>query len=235
MDISSLFMASPIFGGYSNFLNNFGSALGSNLVTYPLQKKMADRQYEYQLRLQQQAQAHQINMYKHQHQWRVEDLRSAGLNPILSTHAASAMPSASSGSVGLGSPSVGSSSALNVDSLARLFHGRYKKENELLDAQINSAKAAADKDLLLAGKYASETMSENAQRAFEYSPEVRELKKRKIYNEGTKNLWQSYGDFQSRIDSLTGYNPYSAKSNALHGKVIPVKKNSRKSSLSRLK
>lgn len=27
---------------------------------------------------------HQINMYKHRHQWEVEDLRAAGLNPVLS-------------------------------------------------------------------------------------------------------------------------------------------------------
>lgn len=57
--------------------------------------------YKYNKRLQDDAQRHQINMFKHQHQWSVDDLRSAGLNPILSTHSASSMPSASSNSVGV--------------------------------------------------------------------------------------------------------------------------------------
>lgn len=76
-----------IAGGATSFLNS-GAGLFSSAI-----------QHKYNEELQQNAFNHQIRMYKNQNQWRVEDLRKAGLNPILSTHAGTAMPSASASSV----------------------------------------------------------------------------------------------------------------------------------------
>ena len=55
-----------------NSIMNLGGGLISPAINYKYNKKLQDRAF-----------AHQIKMYKNQHQWEVEDLRKAGLNPIL--------------------------------------------------------------------------------------------------------------------------------------------------------
>lgn len=81
-----------LLGGASALL---GAGIGmGNMFT------SAHTAYDYNKALQDRAFAHQIKMFKNQNQWRVQDLRNAGLNPILATHSASSMPSAASASVG---------------------------------------------------------------------------------------------------------------------------------------
>lgn len=151
----------------------------------------AKKQYEYNLALQKQAQKHQINMYKHQNQWRVEDLRAAGLNPILSTHAASSMPSS-------GMNSVSMPHSANFDfkdsskAIARALFKRGQKEDKLLDAQINSAKAKADSDVALAKKYAADAKQTEA-----FTPPTSKdiyNKSKDIFSSVSSALGQKLGD-----------------------------------------
>lgn len=114
-----------VAGSTSNLFNIGGSFLSSAM------------QFKHNKELQDRAFAHQINMYKHQHQWEVDDLRQAGLNPILSTHSGASMPSAPSASV-----SAPDFSFANFDKdLFSALSGRLKRENSLLDAQIKEVKA----------------------------------------------------------------------------------------------
>lgn len=171
-------------------------------------------QYGFNKRLQDDAQEHQIHMYRNQHQWRVQDLRAAGLNPILATHGGSAMPSASSSSVSLPSSSFDLADSLDKSERffskveSRIKHEKLKKEAQLLDAQINSAKSVAESNIALAEKYSAEAFNTDLNSAFEYSRDMLNLRKRELYNRGTPNLYQGYGDFKDAIDKFNNYAPY---------------------------
>ena len=80
-------------------LLGIGSLLGNSILGGVSSAINIRKQYKYNLALQNDAQEHQKEMFQNQHQWSVDDLRAAGLNPILSTHAGSSMPSAGMNSV----------------------------------------------------------------------------------------------------------------------------------------
>jgi hypothetical protein len=71
-EMIGLSAASSAFGFGSNLL---GSSLSGNSARAQMryQKELQDRQFEFQEKY-----------YRHQHQWEIEDLEAAGLNPILS-------------------------------------------------------------------------------------------------------------------------------------------------------
>lgn len=165
----------------------------------------AAQNHHYAKELQRMAQAHQIKMYKHQNQWRVEDLRKAGLNPILSTHAASSMPSAS---IGTSSARPTGDFSRTANLVERALWKKGQKENKLLDEQINSAKSQVEANLSLAEKYSAEAFNTDLHSAFEFSRDMINLKKRKLFSDGSANLGQFFGLFKDEVDKFTGYQPW---------------------------
>lgn len=167
----------------------------------------AKKNYAYNKKLQDDSQEHQVYMYQNQNQWRVNDLRAAGLNPILATHAASSMPSASASHSAISSPANFDFSR-SAKSIERALFEKGKKENDLLDAQISSAKSVADSNKALAEKYAAEAFNMDLNSAFEYSRDMLNLRKRELYNRGTPDLSRGFGIFKDEVDKFNNYQPY---------------------------
>lgn len=82
--------------------------------------------------LQRDAQQHQIEIMKNAKQWQVEDLRKAGLNPILAAGVNTASP---------GSPTASFSGA-NTSALREAMASLRRKESDVADAQIATAQSA---------------------------------------------------------------------------------------------
>lgn len=101
----------------------------------------------------------ELNVYnfKHQNQWRVEDLRQAGLNPILSQTGGSAVPG-----VGLNSTSVmPARTNFDTSAISRLLESKFKKEDQLASANLD--KILDERHLLLANsqsQYSQERLND---------------------------------------------------------------------------
>lgn len=184
--------ASSVLPSLSPSLGLFGSSALSGLLSGGISTGgdifSSRMNYKYNKELQDRAFAHQIRMYKNQHQWAVQDLRKAGLNPILATHSASSMPSAPTASVSV--PSFGQNFKFDklIDYLSKEQGFKNSKQmyafNELLHAlQLSEVNSRINVNSALASKYASETDQINSATAFEFSNEVLRLKKRQMkYN-----------------------------------------------------
>ena len=74
---------------------------------------------------------HQKEMYKHRHQWEVEDLRKAGLNPILSSK--------------FGGQPIGSGAGFQIPNLGEALQagGVRRVQKELISSQADKAQAEA--------------------------------------------------------------------------------------------
>lgn len=87
-----------------------------------------------------QANAYNVYNYQHRYQWQVEDMRRAGLNPILAaTQGAGVVPATS---VGTSGASAGISSGNS--SFISMFKDIYGKVREKATAEVNKSKADAD-------------------------------------------------------------------------------------------
>uniref|UniRef100_A0AAU8B0X0 DNA pilot protein n=1 Tax=Dulem virus 141 TaxID=3145618 RepID=A0AAU8B0X0_9VIRU len=105
--------------------------------------------------LQRQNQQWQENFYKHRYQWQVEDMKSAGLNPVLSALNASAGSSVPTGGAPAGS---------HGNALGNTARALAERQFEVADSQIAVAsaqqqkfKADAEKSLAEAAKVRKET------------------------------------------------------------------------------
>ena len=88
-------LGGAIADGFFDLLNN---TLGG-MMGYATDKKLLKKQFKYQKELMKIQNDYNVYNYQHQNQWRVDDLRAAGLNPILSATNGSSVAPASAGSV----------------------------------------------------------------------------------------------------------------------------------------
>lgn len=141
----------------------------SGLMGYATDKKLLKKQFEYQKDLQRIQNEYNVYNYQHQNQWRVEDLRSAGLNPILSATNGSSVAPASAGSVGLATSKFHPSNSdrfLRVAMQDALLTSSAKAKSEIAlnEASAMERKSAAD---LNSAKSALETVKGNTAKRVE--------------------------------------------------------------------
>lgn len=193
-DIALLGGAAALLGGGIGAGNMFTSAHTS---------------YKYNQRLQDDAQRHQIKMFKNQNQWRVQDLRAAGLNPILSTHSASSMPSASSNSVGVSPVQpvdlIGSIVKAQGFSSAKDMQ-RFNRENHAVDLATKEADLAIRE--LTADNIRSDIALKTANSALQMldvDRRSRDWYKRFEDLRDIRNTYKGNTFFQRVIDDAEGY------------------------------
>lgn len=113
----------------------------------------ADTAYEKNSALQGQNIAWQREQLQNKHQWEVEDLKKAGLNPILSAQTGSSAVSA-------GAPSVSASPASLTKALDAVASSALsKKQTELAEFQSQTDRIRADADMLRARQEEARTAS----------------------------------------------------------------------------
>lgn len=136
-----------LFGiGLDNVLdigsNILGGIFGANSA-----KKAAEQQFQNQLKLMEQQNKYNVENYQHRHQWEVEDLRSAGLNPILSANSAANVASVSGGSAAMADPASSGEKMTNLLknlAFSALDIERKKADNDMVKAGAEQTKADAE-------------------------------------------------------------------------------------------
>lgn len=93
-------------------------------------------------KMQQDAQEHQKDMYKQRYQWTMEDMRSAGLNPMLA-YAQGVGGGAGGAGIG-GTPNFGQNLTGGMESGAKT--SRVKDEKELIRQQRSTSAAQAERE-----------------------------------------------------------------------------------------
>lgn len=182
-----------IFGGLA--LGGLGSALDfgfdtlggilGNAVSKDTAKSLLKRQFAYQKELMQIQNDYNVYNYQHQHQWRTQDLRDAGLNPILSASSNSAV--APVGNVGVGLPSAGFPSGNS----ARMS-GLVRQLVELNSARAQSEIRANDASAARSLAEAKATTSMTAQNAMKFKIMEPAMRKQAEYESSTSHQWSRY-------------------------------------------
>lgn len=121
-------------------LDMLGGIIG-NSMSKDTAKSLLKRQFNYQRELMKIQNDYNVYNYQHQHQWRVTDLRDAGLNPILSATSNSAVAPVGNSGVGLPSAGFPSGNSARMSGILRdvLHLGSQKVASEI---QANQAQAA---------------------------------------------------------------------------------------------
>lgn len=116
------------------------AGLGSSALNYVGSSKGLKDQFKYDTALQRQAQQWSTGMASTAHQIEVNDMRKAGLNPILSATGGSgaSAPSATGGSVGMPDYDLGSGIS------TAMAWRQQKNQNEMADAQVWNQRKQAD-------------------------------------------------------------------------------------------
>lgn len=143
-------------GFWSNIISGVGSSLLGGLFGRSSAKKAAQQQYENQLNLMNQQHALQVHDYQHRHQWEVQDLESAGLNPILSVNSGAGVPAVSAGSAAMAQPQqfdFGKAIEQLVNS------AKSNQEAKLLKYNAETDRIKADADMLRAKQEEAKTQS----------------------------------------------------------------------------
>lgn len=134
--------ASAVVGGGLDFFNT----QSSSKKQFQLNKALMDHQNELN-----------VYNYQHQHQWRVEDMRQAGLNPILSQTSGSAVPGVGLNSASLNKPQA----SIDTSFFKELAMSRERQENKLASANLD--KILDERHLLLANsasQYSQERLND---------------------------------------------------------------------------
>lgn len=135
-----------------------GGYLGGQMSTAN-SKELLKKQFKYQKELMRIQNDYNVYNYQHQHQWRVGDLRSAGLNPILSASGGTAVAPVSNPGVSSGS----SSNALTRDnSMTHLLRDVVQLNSAKVKSEIKYNEAAAADRLSAATLNAAKTKYEDA-------------------------------------------------------------------------
>lgn len=96
-------------------------------------------------------------MYQHRYQWAVDDMRKAGLNPVLAATGGGVSTS------GLNAGQVGNTGNFGSNAVAAY---KASQESKLMDSQINAANASAAKDQFLGQLYVDQANNTRTQTNF---------------------------------------------------------------------
>lgn len=166
-----------------SWLQDFGGGLASSSANALLQYGLNHASTKYAAKL-------QADMYKHRYQWAVEDMRAAGLNPILA--ATSGIGGSFSGASALGTsvPSIGGeSSAMSSSALSR----KQANNADALAKSTISANAASASKLAADADAVRQGIEFNRV----YFPFEQELKKQTVANAKKQGeLLQKQADVQ---------------------------------------
>lgn len=116
-----------LFKSIGSFLNDFTGATSASNAAYSQSRSLANLSYQ-----------HQKEFAQNAHQWEMEDLKKAGLNPALTTGASSAGSIAGGGSTG----GQGQAQSSGIDLISTLA-GTINQTRQT-DAQINQAGAQSE-------------------------------------------------------------------------------------------
>lgn len=180
-----------------------GAQIGSSLISPSIQGGFSliqqDKQHAHDRRMQERQ--WMLNRYDTQderiyntymantaYQRTIKDLRKAGLNPILMFGGASPSHYSGNSARSVSAPSTSAGGGISgFNLLGGLESISNLKVNSALENKYNAEAERAKADSL---KIATENK-------WLSNPEVQALKKRSLDQQGTKNIWQSYGDVSS--------------------------------------
>jgi hypothetical protein len=157
----------------------------AGMMSYATDKKLMKKQFKYQKELQRIQNEYNVYNYQHQNQWRVDDLRAAGLNPILSATSGTSVAPASAGAVGLASSKFHPSSS---DRFMRLAMQSAELNSARAKSEIEANEASATKSLA----EAKATTSMARQNAEKFNIMLPAIKKQAEYESSTSHQWSRH-------------------------------------------
>lgn len=144
---------------WTGIIGGLGGSIVSGLFGQSSAKEAANRQFEHQLALMDKQHQYQVDDFRHRYQWSVNDMRSAGLNPILAATQGIGgnINGVSSGAASLAmAPSPDFASSFNSayqtatgKEIAKLSNDVARGELRLHEMDINSANKKRENDIRL--------------------------------------------------------------------------------------